>query len=364
MSEVKGQYYPDHVSPPGVSLSEILESLEMTQAELAERSGRPRKTINGIIKGKVAITPETAIQFETIFGMPASFWNNRQRQYDEFQARRKEQSRLASQVEWLQYFPLNEMAMRGWVPRGRDKTKRLKNLLRFFGVASPEAWEVRWSSLKVSFRKSGAFEVDKYALATWLRAGELVADGVDCRPYDRTKFIESLSVARTFTRLDPEEFQPKLESLCAGCGVAVAFVREFPRIRVSGATRWLSHQKALIQLSLRYKTNDQLWHTFFHESCHILRHPKGVVFLESSGKKRCSDQRELEANKFAANSLIPGHLLAQFAQKHHPRISKSSIRAFARKIGIAPGIAVGQLQHNDYLDYSHCNELKIRLEWK
>src|SRR2546426_845397 len=80
---VRTQYAPDVVSPPGETLQEILESRGMSQAELAERTGRPKKTINEIVKGKAAITPETAIQLERVLGIPAEFWNNRERQYRE-----------------------------------------------------------------------------------------------------------------------------------------------------------------------------------------------------------------------------------------------------------------------------------------
>jgi len=65
------RYQPDVVSPPGETLEETLEALGMTQAELAARAGRPKKTINEIIRGKAAITHETALQFERVLGVPA-----------------------------------------------------------------------------------------------------------------------------------------------------------------------------------------------------------------------------------------------------------------------------------------------------
>ncbi len=81
------QFRPDYVVPPGETLLEALEERGMTQAELAERTGRPKKTINGIVQGKVAITPETALQFERVLSIPAGFWSNLQRQYEETVAR-------------------------------------------------------------------------------------------------------------------------------------------------------------------------------------------------------------------------------------------------------------------------------------
>ena len=66
------EYAPDRVSPPGDTLAETLEALGMTQAELATRLGRPRKTVNEIVKGKAAIEPETALQLESVLGVPAA----------------------------------------------------------------------------------------------------------------------------------------------------------------------------------------------------------------------------------------------------------------------------------------------------
>ena len=49
--------------------------------------GRPRKTINGIIRGNIRITAETALELERVLGITASFWLNREQQYREGLAR-------------------------------------------------------------------------------------------------------------------------------------------------------------------------------------------------------------------------------------------------------------------------------------
>ena len=74
MAEIeKDDFKPNYAVPPGETLRETIESLGMTQAELAQRTGRPKKAINEIIQGKTAITAETAIQLERALGVPASF---------------------------------------------------------------------------------------------------------------------------------------------------------------------------------------------------------------------------------------------------------------------------------------------------
>src|SRR5712671_4222175 len=113
--QYRNEYEPDDVSPPGVTLQETLDALQMSQAELAERMGRPKKTINEIIKGKAAITPDTALQLETVLGVPASFWNNRERLYRENLARREDRERLLQAIEWPRRFPIAEMTKLGWL---------------------------------------------------------------------------------------------------------------------------------------------------------------------------------------------------------------------------------------------------------
>lgn len=351
------EYLPDYVSSPGETLLETIEALGMSQAALAERTGRPKKTINEIINGKSSITPATALQLERVLGVPASFWNKRESDYREFLARKEEQENLKKQVEWLKKLPLKAMMKLGWIEASSDKVTQLQLVLNFFGVATPKEWDELWNGSRLAFRRSPSFKSDPGAVAAWLRKGELQGQSIVCSPFDEARFKEALQKAKDLTVTPLEDFRKELVRLCALAGVAVVFVPELPGTRTSGATRWLTTDKALIQLSLRYKTDDQLWFTFFHEAGHILMHGKSKVFLEDDSAK---DGMEEEANHFAANLLIPESKLRQFTAKGER--SLTAIQSFAHELGIAPGIVVGRLQHESYLPKSHCNGLKKRVE--
>ncbi len=352
------QYKPDSVSPPGETLLETLETIGMSQAELAERTGRPLKTINEIINGKTAITPETALQLERVLGIPARFWSNRERHYREFLARAKEEEQLQPQVGWLDQVPLKEMVELGWIQKFDEIVEQLREVLQFFGVVSPEQWCELWWNPRAAFRQSAAFQADPGAVAAWLRKGEIEAQQVESAPYDAARFREALGQIRALTVEPPEIFQGQVIDLCAAAGVATVFVPELPRIRASGATRWLTPIKALLQVCLRYKTDDQLWFTLFHEAGHILLHGKRDVFIEEEGDK---NEKEQEADRFAADWLISPGEWQRIAGRQ--RYSKQEISAFAAEVGVAPGIVVGRLQHEGYLPHSHCNGLKRQLQW-
>ncbi len=357
---LQNEYQPDYVSAPGETLLETLETIGMSQAELAKRMGRPVKTINEIIQQKAAITAETALQLEQVLHIPASFWLKLEQHYRESLARLAEEQRLTSWIEWLKELPIREMMCRGWIPPCTNKSQQVLEVLKFFGVASPDAWQAIWESKVIAYRKSTALESNFGAVTAWLRQGELEAQEVECAPYNAEAFHDVLISIRTLTVEPVNCFQKELVSLCAKAGVAVVFVQELANTRICGSTQWLTPMKALVQLSLRYKTDDQLWFTFFHEAGHILRHGKRQVFLEIDQKDR--EEKEDEANRFATNILINHIPWQRFITQGSYR-TKAGIKEFAKEVGIAPGIVVGRLQHEKLLPYTHCNDLKRYLAW-
>jgi HTH-type transcriptional regulator / antitoxin HigA len=357
---LQNQYQPDFVTPPGETLKEILEFTGMTQAELAERAGRPKKTINEIIKGRAAITPETALQLGRVLGVSADFWNSRETQYRESLARQADNGELRNQLNWVNQFPVKAMMQRGWITQREDPLDQLKELLAFFGINRPSQWEKVCGATSTSFRQSHKYESDRYAMASWLRRGEIKAQAIVCQPYDAGKFQTALKKVRRLTVADPSVFQPNTVALCASAGVAVVFVPELEKIRACGAARWQNTQKAILQVNLRYKTDDQLWFSFFHEAAHILKHGKRDVFIDVENAD--SNQQEEEANQFAADTLISPDEMDYFLSKVKT-IQDTDIIRFAGKIGIAPGIVVGRLQHDRMLPITRGNKLKRHLQW-
>ncbi|MFH1743160.1 MAG: ImmA/IrrE family metallo-endopeptidase [bacterium] len=365
---VRTEYMPDYVSPPGETLQEVLDSRGMSQVNLAQRTGRSPKHINELIKGKVALTPDTALQFERALGIPASFWSHRENHYQAYQARLDEQKRLQSCLNWLKQIPTGAMMKYGWIPRLKDRIEQFREVLNFFAVASPDQWNEMWNERldAVQLRQSNVSTISKGAIAAWLRKGEIGAHDVDCEPYSAEKLRQSIVSIRELSRLHPSEFKSELQRICAQSGVAVVYTREIPQTGISGATQWLSPKKALLQLSFRYKRDDQFWFSFFHEVGHILKHGKNSFFVELPGIK---SKREKEADRFAANMLIPHDDFKRFKEEYTSysnmhQYPLQPIKAFADKMQIAPGIVVGRLQHEGILLPSHGNGLKQVIDWE
>jgi antitoxin HigA-1 len=75
--------------PVGVAeilVEEFLEPLEITQGELAEAMGVPRKHVNELCNGRRAVTVPTALMLSRALGNSADFWLNIQRRSDLWEA--------------------------------------------------------------------------------------------------------------------------------------------------------------------------------------------------------------------------------------------------------------------------------------
>lgn len=83
------EWTPDWSVHPGEILREELKARGITQALFASDIQRPAKTINRIIKGKTAITADTALDLEDALGISAQFWARLQAEHDVWVARQR-----------------------------------------------------------------------------------------------------------------------------------------------------------------------------------------------------------------------------------------------------------------------------------
>ena len=140
----KYPYQPDYAVSPGTTVRDTLEAKGLSQADLAVRTGLAEKTVSQIINGIAPISYETAEKLEMVLGIPASFWNARERSYREALVKMEESKTLEKDVGWLQDIPLAALIERGCIQKDNDKRSLVRETLRFFGVSSVEAWHNTW----------------------------------------------------------------------------------------------------------------------------------------------------------------------------------------------------------------------------
>ena len=349
------EFRPDWASAPGDTIADILRERGLSDADFARQLGQTFEQTRDLLEGRAALTIAIARRLEGLLGASVSFWMSRDFHY------RQDIARLQSDHEWLRELPVGDMVRFGWLSSVPHPSEEIATCLRFFGVPSVSAWRETYAGVQqmFAFRTSPTLDSRPGAVAAWLRRGEIEADDIPCQPWNAESFRASLSQLRALTKQkDPRRFLPVLRQRCSEHGVAVAVVRAPSGCRASGATRFLSKKKALLLLSARFLRDDQFWFTFFHEAGHLLLHGFDGFFIE--GQDATSSEEEQEANNFAANILVPPEYQAAMLDL---RANTDDIVRFAVRLGISPGIVVGQLQHHGRLRQNQMNSLKRFYEW-
>jgi HTH-type transcriptional regulator/antitoxin HigA len=119
----------------------------------------------------------------------------------------------------------------------------------------------------------------------------------------------------------------------------------------------------VIQLSLRHKSDDQFWFTFFHESGHILTSSRRQ-FVDAADPELTGgpdSDSEMKANKFAGDHLLAPRAYEAFVDAGD--FGASAVRAIAQAQQVSPGIVVGRLQRDGWVLRSHLNDLKKWIRW-
>lgn len=348
---INSNFTPDYAFPPGSTLRDKLAELGLSQAQLADRLDVSEKHVSQLVHGHVALTYETAVALERITGTPAGTWNGLEARYRDYGLRRRQDELDVEEESWLHQIPLKELLTRGLIDSLVDEVRLYDQVLRFFGVADHAGWKRVWLRPVGSFKRSPAYRSDPWAVATWLRLGEIEAAKIECAPFDARVFRTSLKRVRQLTREGGFE---ELVELCAEVGVAVVFVREVGKCRASGAARWVTPSKAIIQLSDRYKRDDSLWFSFFHEAGHLLLHSKKEVFINDGSE---DGDVEDEANDFAQDVLIPPQTTDELRQLE----TTADVNAFAHRIGIAPSIVAGRLGNDKLWSWPRVAKLRKSL---
>ena len=353
-------FEPDWVCAPGETIRNILHERRITERQLAEKLGDSRSRVTGLIEGREAITADLAHKLEIALGGSAAFWLAREKRYRDGLQFLGHAAADKSTIQWLEALPLKDMVRLGWISGTGNVEEATVACLRFFGVRDVNGWKESYKDILKSavFRTSAEYESKPGAVATWLRRGEQESTAIVCQSWDLKKFRAALDDARALTREpDPAVFLPRLRALFASCGVAVVALRAPAGCRASGAARFIAPEKALMLLSFRYLSDDQFWFSVFHEAGHLVLHHDKVM-VDAPGMP--SNKEEHEANAFAAEALIPARYKAQMLALP---VDGRAVMRFARRIGVAPGVVVGQMQYLRQFSHRQLNNLKRRYKW-
>lgn len=358
------------LSTPGDRIQEQIDFIGMPQAELAERLGMSVSKLKELINGKVCITKEIADKLENIFGIDASFWINLEKHYQKELHEIQQLEFLETCKSWVKGFPILALKKMKLLPNknGKGKSEIAKALLKFFEVDSPKKWSTIYEDNFMAFKIELRHTTDPKAISAWLRIGELQADKIELREFDKKKLTDALPDIQEIAYSESGNWKDKLQQICASFGVAVVYSPCLSKAPIYGAARWIKNNSIpLIQLTDRDKSYNAFWFSFYHELAHILYHDKLNIFIDIKNIKP-DDDKEKEADNFAS-TMVFNENLKNKAIEHNLNtlntVEVERLKSFSKNYKIHLSILISQLQRLGKIKYydSTANKLKSKVEF-
>jgi HTH-type transcriptional regulator/antitoxin HigA len=348
---------PAEVFPPGDFIRDELVARGWTQGDLAQIMGRPLQLINELVAGKKQITPETALGLATAFGDDdALYWMNLDNVYRLAQAKPSDKS-VGRRANLYSRFPVRELMKRRWIEPSENLDVIEHRVCRFYGIDNVEA-EPRFAHAA----KADQYEERSALQWAWLYRAHELAQGVHAASYAEKKLQVVLDRLRELL-VAPEEIR-QVPQLLASAGVRFVIVEFLPGAKIDGAAFWID-DAPVIAMSLRFDRVNNFWFVLRHEIEHILN-KDGLLFVdveltESLQRKDDLPKEEVRANDAAADFLVPKKELDSFIVRVRPLYSEQRVLLFAKRIGVHPGLVVGQLQHRDEVPYTHFHKYLVKV---
>lgn len=334
-----GQSYIGDVPHPGFYIREELEAREWSQRDLAYILATPEQAVNMIISGKRGISPEMAKALGDAFDVNPELFINLQRAYDMARAREPDPG-VARRAKLQSRYPVREMIKRGWL-EDTDAAMLEIQMAQFFEVANANDIP----HMDHAAKKSNYEETPPAQLA-WLFRVRQIAKGIAVPKYSEKALRESLARLRAML-VDPEEAR-NVPRMLSECGVRLAFVEGLPNGKIDGVCFWLDKNSPVIGMSFRFDRVDNFWFVLRHEIEHVLQkhgQTKEIIDVElEKADKRNETEEERVANDAARNFCVPDQEMTSFVARKAPFFAERDVVGFARRLGVHPGLIVGQIQ--------------------
>lgn len=350
---------PAEVFPPGVFIQEELEARGWSQLDFAEIIGRAPRLVNEIIGGKRGITPETATAIGEAFGTGARIWLNLQTAYQLSLVKDIDEG-VAKRARLFTEAPIKEMVRRHWIEPSNNVDVLGKRLSDFWG-GKPQ-------SLAHAARKSTDYAAVSPSQLVWLVRVKRLAEGMLVDGTFSQKTFSAAMQELQKLAVEPEEVG-KIPRVLSKAGIRFLVVQHLQSTRIDGVTLWLNDKAPVIAVSLRFDRIDSFWHTLMHEMGHVARQDgmtgSPTIDTDLVGNEaqlfESKPEAEQRADEFAASSLVDQKRLDKFIAKVKPVYSHVRVAAFAKTIGVHPGIVVGQLHHRKEIRWDHSRQMLAKV---
>lgn len=340
------------VFPPSKYIKDEMNARGLTQNDLAIITGRSPKDISSYLtREKISI--EFAKELALVLGHTPAYWVSLESRY-RLSLTSDPTAEVVKRNKIIQDYPLKDMQKRGWISKTDNFELIANEVEKFFA----EGVDARGVERRAFFKRTIKDENLNAAEKAWLHRARHLAKLLPESKYDEGRLSDLFSKLKI--AIKSSESTTHIAGLLQRYGIRFVVIEPLPRAMIDGASFWLNDSSPVIALSLRFDYIGSFWYALVHELFHI-KHRDGTSF-DNFTEEASVDEIEQERREEAANFLVPQKQLEAFIRKSRPYFYHDKIVDFATKLGVHPGIIVGQLQKREEIGYNthRASMVKVR----
>lgn len=337
---------------PGTYIEDVIENLNITQREFADRLDINPKVLSELVNGEANLSPEVALKLEKLTGVEYQSWMNLQNSYDrkklEIEKKMQEDEQEVAELIDLKYFKKN-----GFITDRRyacsEKIEELRNLFNVSNLSYLTTFNP-----SVSYRSLKEFDEKTIVNSNvMLEIATNIARNKTENKLNKKNLEANLPLIKQMLNKSDSSFYSTLKDVLLDCGIVLVGLPSLKNSSLQGATKKFKNGSVLLLITDRNKAADIFWFSLMHEIAHILFGD----FYTDKDDDQAYENKELKADDWAADFLIDKEKYKKFIER--AEFNRNSIVKFSEEEEILPCILSGRLKKEGYIGYNQLNDLNI-----
>lgn len=339
---------------PGYYVADIIEDMQISQAEFAVRMGTTTKTISCLVNGQINLSNDLAKKLSVMTGTSVDVWLNLQKAYDKKMIEVQQLQEFQEQVKLADYLDYKYFVRNAGLPDTDSKTERVANLCKWLKVANLK------NMIEVDYCVGNVIiQAEKINSKAWVQSAINISYADQVKKFSLQRLNAYMKYFRAMTIQKPENFLPEIRNMLAESGVKYVLLPSLKNSNVNSVVKWMSKDNALLAMNSDKNTVDCFWVSFFSNIKLIQQKKIKRVFINGRETDMCEENEQLqqEVRNFADNCLIAPSEWDKFSPTKNT--SDTEIVNFAKSIQIHPGIVAGRMNRDRLLSkkrYLYLNE--------
>lgn len=337
-------YHSELIIHPGETINEVIIDRNITQRELALRTGFTEKHISTVISGKKNISVEFSKMLEYALDIDASFWRNLQTNYDMDLLEYKDKNYISdveiSVAKEVYDASISIMGIENNLSKVEDQVIFLRHKLSVSNL------EILPKLTNVLYRAQFNINTSENLMYVWEYLTVKKALGQTNNQLDVEKLKNNLVKLKKVMFEQDDVQEQKIREILNESGILFVVEEDIKGAPIKGLTLKTKENQLVVVLTKRGRYKDIFWFTLFHEIGHIINQD----YSNKTKNERELLKLEKSADDFSKDYLINKTLYSDFIKIGD--FEPESIDEFARLNDVTTGIVYGRLMNDKLIPWS------------